>query len=121
MGKKILIVDDEKDILMILEKRLVKSGYTVFQAENGQEAIVLAKTHKPDLIVLDVVMPGIDGGEVADTLKADPQTKDIPIIFLTCLVTQGEEEERRIISGRYFVSKPYDPDELLLIIKNLQT
>jgi len=116
MSKKILIVDDEKDLLEILKVKLKDVGYEVLTAENGRDAIAKAKTQKPDLITLDIIMPDIDGAEVAEELKKDPETKNIPIIFLTCLVTKGEEE-KHVKGGRYFMAKPYDASELLQTIE----
>jgi len=113
MQKKILIVDDEKDVLEVLERRLSNAGYLVLKAENGKDAIMMAKSQHPDLIMLDIIMPDMDGAEAADILKSDPETKDIPIIFLTCLLTKEEVEGRKSISGRCFIAKPYNPDELL--------
>ena len=114
--EKILIVDDEKDVLMVLEKRLVDSGYAVIKSENGKEALIQAETETPDLIVLDVMMPGMDGVSVAETLKNNQTTKEIPVIFLTCLITKEEEKTGNVIAGEYFVAKPYNPDELVKII-----
>ena len=81
--KKILIVDDEKDVCSVLEKGLTSEGYFVLTASNGNDAIVLAKSRHPDLIILDVLMPDMDGGEDARRLKDVTGTKDIPVIFLT--------------------------------------
>lgn len=112
--KKILVVDDEHDILAILDKRLSKEGYLVIKADNGMDAIRLAKTQQPDLIVLDIIMPEMSGSEVAEKLKKDPLTKNIPVMFLTCLFTKKDEIEMgHETGGNYFVAKPYDPNELL--------
>lgn len=117
--KKILIVDDEKDVLILLEKRLSKAGYEVAQAANGRDALTLAKSEKPDLIVLDVMMPDMGGEEVAANLKNDAGTKDIPVIFLTCLFTKKEEVAKsHQIGDNLFFAKPYNPEELLAEIKN---
>ena len=89
--KKILIVDDENDVLILLKKGLTVKGYFVITATNGEDAIVLARSKHPDLIILDVLMPGMDGPEVDAKLKEDPKTKDIPIMFLTGLYTKKEE------------------------------
>jgi len=117
MKKKILIVDDEKDILALLGKRLSSSGYDVIKAENGKDAIVMAKNQSPDLIILDILMPGMDGSQTADILKNDATTKNIPIIFLTCLVTKDEEKEEHVRGGTYYIAKPYNPDEILNAVK----
>jgi len=116
MRKKILVVDDEPDILMLLGKSLTKAGYFVLKAQSAKEAIAIAKKELPNLILLDIVMPGIDGAKAAEILRNDPLTKDIPVIFLTCLFTKEEEKKGHAHAGRYFVAKPYDPDELLRII-----
>ena len=80
---KILVVDDEPDQLRILEKLLAARGHTVITATCGSDAIILARTKHPDLIILDIALPDILGGEVAATLKQYPQTSGIPIIFLS--------------------------------------
>jgi two-component system alkaline phosphatase synthesis response regulator PhoP len=112
--KKILIVDDEDDVLKVLEKRLTTAGYAVIKARNGEEAIRLVKSDRPSLILLDINMPGMDGGQVRGVLKSDPMTKDIPVIFLTCLLAKDEEKvlghER---GGDFFIAKPYNVDDLL--------
>jgi len=117
--RKILIVDDEMDALLMLEKRLVAEGYSVITATNGTDAIALAKSQRPDLIILDIVMPDIGGGEVAGWLKAVPETKNIPVIFLTALLSKTEEHrENHVITGNTF-AKPPDTEELLAYIKRL--
>jgi len=121
MRKKILIVDDEPDILMLLERRLSQEGYSVIKAQNAKEAIAAARKELPNLILLDIVMPGMDGAKAAEILRNDPLTKDIPVIFVTCLFTKEEEKKGHARAGRYFVAKPYDPEELLRIIaKNIR-
>lgn len=116
MKRRILIVDDEPDILQVLTARLQNAGYGVIKSSSGQDAIALAKKERPDLIVLDVMMPGVDGGDVAHVLQNSPETKDIPIIFLTCLVTKEEEKASKTIAGHDFIAKPYNPEELLKLI-----
>lgn len=117
--KKILIVDDEQDVLLMLEKRLVAEGYSVITATNGTDAIALAKSQRPDLIILDIVMPDIEGGKIAEWLKAVPETKNIPVIFLTALLSKTEERrESHVITGNTF-AKPLDTEELLAHIKRL--
>ncbi len=118
MNKKILIVDDDKDVLETLGARLSGSGYNVIKAQSGREAVTVAKKERPDLIILDIVMPGMDGGEAADILKKDPDTADIPVVFLTCLVTKDEEEKTgRFKGGKYFVAKPYESQDILDVIR----
>jgi CheY-like chemotaxis protein len=117
---KILVVDDEKDILLMLTKRLVANGYIVITADNGHDAIALAKSKSPDLIILDVLMPDMDGGEVAERLRNDPKTQNIPVIFLTALLAKNEDYKERHATARNITfAKPVDTEELLSQIKKL--
>ena len=121
-GAKLLVVDDEPDAVVILAKTLLARGYRVTTAESGLQAINLAKAEKPDLILLDILMPDMDGTQVAAALQKDPTTKNIPVIFLTCLITKKTQEigSRYHDTGRYaFMSKPYDLDNLLAEIDRL--
>lgn len=116
--KKILLVDDNEDVLEVLGKRLYNAGYQVIKAKSGREAIEKAKRELPNLIILDIFMPDIDGGDVAQSLKEDAAMKDIPVIFLTCLYTKQEEKrEGHLIKENFFLAKPYNPNELLEIIR----
>jgi CheY-like chemotaxis protein len=117
--KKVLIVDDERDALFILEKELTAKGYSVIAADNGSSALNLAKSEHPDLIILDIWMPGMDGPEVAAKLQENPRTKDIPVIFLTCLFQKSEEEEGRVVAGKVLIAKPYSIDALTTQIEKL--
>jgi len=117
-GKKILVVDDEKKIRELLELRLASEGYEVLQADNGEEGIEQARKQKPDLIIMDVMMPRMDGAEAVGHLKEDPQTKDIPVIFLTSMITKEEENEQAFgiqmnAKQHKFLAKPFDTPTLL--------
>ena len=119
MGPKVLVVDDEARILRLMEAMLVPAGYQVVLAENGTEAITKAMLSSPDVILLDVMMPGQDGFEVASKLRANKQTKDIPIVMVTAL---GEVKDRvkALESGADdFLTKPVDKTELLTRVKTL--
>jgi CheY-like chemotaxis protein len=117
---KILVVDDEKDVLLMLTKRLVANGYIVITADNGYDAITLAKSKSPDLIILDLLMPDMDGGEVAGKLRNDPKTQNIPVIFLTALLAKSEDcKERHTIARNITFAKPVDTAELLAEIEKL--
>jgi len=117
MQNTILLVDDEPDVVKLLSVRLVDNGYKVLKARSGKEALGIAKSKNPDLIILDVMMPGLDGSKTASLLKEDPKTKDIPIIFLTCLFTKEDEKKGNTEGGAFLVAKPYDGEQLLRIIK----
>jgi twitching motility two-component system response regulator PilH len=111
--KKILIIDDDIISQNMLKSTLAKAGYSVMMASNGEEGISKAKETPPHLIILDIMMPGLDGGQVANLLKADQAAKNIPIIFLSSLISENEEKislKNDLVS---FLSKPYNRDKLL--------
>jgi DNA-binding response OmpR family regulator len=116
MQYKILVVDDEPDVVQLLSARLSSGGYNVLKAYNGKNALAIAKKESPDLIILDIMMPELDGSKTAAILKEDPATKNIPVIFLTCLFTKDDETRGSMRGGTYFVAKPYDGDQLLNVI-----
>ncbi len=119
MEPKVLVVDDETRILRLMEATLIPAGYQVILAENGTEAITKASLSSPDVILLDVMMPGMDGFEVASKLRANKQTKAVPIVMVTAL---GEVKDRikALESGADdFLTKPVDKTELLMRIKTL--
>ena len=118
--KKILIIDDDEDLLFVLEERLTLEGYDVVSEVNGVKAIAMAKTQQPDLIILDVQMPIMEGGEVARRLKADPATQNIPILYLTCLLSNEESAQmKHDCGGSLMLSKSIDAKELISVIKNM--
>ena len=116
-AEKILIVDDEPDILEIVSFRLKKAGYKVLTAEDGQEALDIVRSKKPDLILLDLTLPGIDGYEVCRILKADKIFKSIPIIFLTASQVIKVEERSKGAEADDYILKPFEPEELLEKVK----
>lgn len=112
--RKILIVDDEEDALQMLGKRLTSEGYSVISATNGSDAIGLALLQRPDVIILDVLMPEMEGEEVAAKLKEYFRTKNIPIIYLTAIFTKEEEDKfRSKPTGKIIFAKPLDVPRLL--------
>lgn len=116
--KTLLLVDDEKDILDSLSSFLKRNSYNVLTADNGQDGLRLAKTEKPDLIILDLVLPDIDGSDVAVELLKHPITSQIPIIFLTGVMTKSEQERYgQIIGNRCIIAKPCRPEEILALVK----
>ena len=117
--KRILLVDDEAMITRTLKLYLEGTGnYEVRCQNQGREAVATARSFKPHLIMLDIVMPDIDGAEVAEKLQEDPTLKSIPIIFLTALVRPGEvAASGSEIGGFPFIAKPLDPDKIIAAIE----
>jgi CheY-like chemotaxis protein len=111
--KKILIVDDDSVNLKMLRNIFDNDEFHVIQASGGFEAVDIAKNDHPDLIILDIVMPDIDGGEVASILKNDPSTQKIPIIFLSSLIKKEEEKYSSTQEGVFLMAKPFDRNALL--------
>lgn len=119
--KKILIVDDEPDVLELFKMRLQKSGYEVVTASSGSEALDMSKSVVPDLVLLDIALPQMDGYEICRRLKGDPQTKGVQVAFMTCKDLKSESIiERCLEFGPCgFIDKLADTQELLGTIKDL--
>jgi len=117
--KKILITDDEADLREVLSMRLSKAGYNILEADNGKDALRIAKEEEPNLIILDIMMPEMDGMSVSQQLKENVVTKDIPIIFLTGLQDKTTESSDHRSGVNIIFAKPYEPKELLAIVKKL--
>jgi len=115
----ILLVDDEHDILDLIEYNLIKQGYSVTKADSGSSALAFAREHHPDLILLDIMMPGMDGYEVCSHLKQDPSLKNIPVIFLTARSDETSEVRGLDLGGDDYVTKPISISKLLSRIKAL--
>jgi CheY-like chemotaxis protein len=113
--KTILIVDDEEDFCHFVKLNLEQTGsFEVLTASNGQDGIKIAERYQPDLILLDIIMPQMTGTQVAEVLRGNKATKDIPIIFVTAIVKRGEVGSKDYqFGGNYFVFKPVKLDELL--------
>jgi len=118
--KKILVVDDEKDVLLVLARSLAAEGYSVITAENGRDAIIAAASEHPDLVILDVALPDMLGGEVAAKLKESIENKNLPIIFLSAMFSKTEESRKgHVVGSSMMFAKPYDRQELLTAIKKI--
>ncbi len=113
MPKRILVVDDEKDMVSVLLQRLKAGGYEAASANDGEEALRTIKKERFDLIILDIMMPIMDGTELGRILKNDPKTKNIPIIFLTALQTKQEDTGYDIVGPDVIFAKPFDIKELM--------
>jgi response regulator RpfG family c-di-GMP phosphodiesterase len=117
LAAKILIVDDEPLNVRVLEMTL-QDHYAVSVAYNGHVALSLAQAEKPDLVLLDVMMPGMNGFEVCETMKADPELTDIPVIFVTALEKSLDESRGLSLGAIDYITKPISPDLVLLRVKN---
>jgi len=117
MKEKILIVDDEKDIVKMLDYNLKKEGFRVISAYDGEDALDMAAREHPDLIVLDLMLPGIDGLEVCKTLKKESKTASIPIIMLTAKTQESDKVVGLELGADDYVTKPFSPRELIARIK----
>lgn len=119
MPKKILIVDDEPNVLQMLRIKLESSGYEISEADNGLTAINKAQEELPNLIILDLMLPKIDGFRVCSLLKRDPKFLGIPIIILTARAGSGDETQAKECGADLYITKPIDLDLLLTKIKEL--
>jgi len=113
--KKVLIVDDDKDICAITKKRLTQAGYEAMAALSGQEAISLCQTNHPDLVLLDIAMPDMDGYLVCERIRQDDKTKNIPVLFVTGkeLLPKGIDQRCQDLGACGYICKPFQIDELL--------
>jgi len=122
--KKILIADDDMDIVELVKNRLVRNDYEVIFSNDGDDAFKKALKHLPDLIIMDVMMPKLSGGEAVKLLKSNDKTKSIPVLFLSVLATNlpSDAEFRGInVGGKLYpaITKPFEAEELLSTIRSL--
>jgi DNA-binding response OmpR family regulator len=110
---RILIVDDESAIRLVCQLNLDSVGFQTLEASDGETALALARTELPDLILLDDMLPGIDGWDVAAELAASPETREIPILFLSARSDRSDEERGHEVGGLGYIRKPFDPNELI--------
>ncbi len=113
MTKMILIVEDESKNMTLIRDLLQASGYKTIEATDGEQGVELAKASKPDLILMDIQMPVMDGLEATRILKADTTTKDIPVLALTSYAMKGDEERILEAGCNGYLAKPFDIQELL--------
>ena len=117
MTQRILVVEDQEDNRQILRDLLTKSGFEIVEAENGEEALVAVAKQRPDLILMDIQLPLLDGYEATRRIKADPALRSIPIIVVTSYALSGDEAKAREAGCDAYVTKPYSPRQLLAKIK----
>ena len=119
MAKKILVIEDEVEINELVCSRLMMNGFEVISAQDGLEGLDMARKEKPDLIILDVMMPKLNGYQVCRMLKFDDKYKSIPIIFLTARSQQYDKEVGKEVSADSYIAKPFDGEVLLKEVKRL--
>ena len=115
--KRILVVEDQEDNRRILRDLLTNAGYEVIEADNGGEALRSVSARRPDLILMDIQLPVIDGYETTRRLKADPALRDIPVIVITSYALSGDEDKARAAGCDDYVTKPYSPRQVLAKIR----
>ena len=117
MKETILIVEDEKDIIKMLEYNLNKEGFKTLSVRDGEDACDLVNRERPDLIILDLMLPGMDGLEVCKTLKSDTKTASIPVIMLTAKSQESDKIVGLELGADDYMTKPFSPRELIARIK----
>ena len=118
-AKRILICDDDPVILRLLQVNLELEGYEVLSAHHGEEALEIASAEHPDLVILDIMMPRLDGYQTAERLKTQEDTKDIPVVFVSAKAQQSDIEKGKSYGVADYLTKPFDPSDLLEIVERL--
>jgi len=119
VSKRILVVEDQEDLRGMLRDLLTGSDYSVIEATDGAAGIAMAKSERPDLILMDIQMPVIDGYEATRQIRADPAIDGIPIIAVSSFAMKGDEQKARSASCDDYVTKPYSPMQLLKVIRGI--
>ena len=119
MSKKILIVDDEPDIVIALQFLMEQQGYYVITAQRGEFALDSIYQYKPDLVLLDIMLPGIDGYEVCEIVRLNPEYRYTKIIFLTAKSSEVEIAKGLALGGDAYITKPFLNDELVAKVKEI--
>ena len=117
MSGRILVIEDQEDNRRIVRDLLTASGFTLFEAVNGEEGLQLAEHERPDLILMDIQLPGMDGYEVTRRIKAQPHLQHIPIIAVTSYALSGDEQKAAAAGCDGYVTKPFSPRALLATIR----
>jgi DNA-binding response OmpR family regulator len=119
MAKRILVVDDEQDIVKMVGLRLKANGYEVLSAHDGHQGLEMAQKEKPDLIILDVMMPKMDGYKVCGLLKKDSRFAKTPVIMFTAKAQDKDKDLGREVGANAYLTKPFDPPALIAKVKEL--
>src|SRR4029078_259983 len=121
MSKRILMVEDTEDNRQILRDLFAATDYELIEAADGAAGLAMAQTHKPDLILMDIQLPVLDGYETTRRLKADPALRDIPVIAVTSYALSGDETKARAAGCDAYVTKPFSPRLLLAKVREFLT
>jgi len=121
MPLKVLVCDDERHIVRLIQVNLEREGYKVVTAYDGKEGLEKVQSEKPDLMVLDVMMPYMDGFEVLKTLRRDAATADLPVIMLTAKAQDKDVFEGYTYGADMYLTKPFNPRELIAFVKRIST
>ena len=119
MAARILVVDDDPPIVRLLRVNLEMEGYEVAVASNGKEALEAVKAHPPDLVLLDVILPGMDGLEVVTRLRRDPATARLPVVLLSARAQDADIRHGKGAGADEYVTKPFDPRDLLATVEGV--
>ena len=117
MSKRILVVEDHEENRRILRLLLTKAGFELIEAETGEEGVRLAETERPDLILMDIQLPGLDGYEATRRIKANPDLRAVPLIVVTSYALSGDEIKAKEAGSDGYVTKPFSPRALLAKIR----
>ena len=117
MSRRILLVEDHEDNRRIVRDLLTPQGYEVIEAVTGEDGVAMAGTHRPDLILMDIQLPGLDGYEATRRIKADPALRAIPIVVVTSYALSGDDVKAREAGCDAYVAKPFSPRALLAKIR----
>ena len=117
MTKRILLVEDTEDNRQIMRDLLSNAGYDMVEAQDGAAGVAMAHSHRPDLILMDIQLPVLDGYEATRRIKADPALRHIPIIAVTSYALSGDEAKTRAAGCDGYVAKPFSPKELLRVVQ----
>lgn len=117
MSKAILVVEDQEENRYLLRRLLTRAGYDMIEAVSGEDGIASAEAHRPDLILMDIQLPGVDGYEATRRIKANPALQSIPIIAVTSYALSGDEAKALAAGCDAYVAKPFSPRELLTTIR----
>ena len=118
---RILIVDDEPNIVLALELLMKKEGYEVRAVADGERAVQAAKEFRPDLILLDIMMPKMDGYEVCQSIRSDAQLKDVSIIMLTAKGREVEREKGLALGADHYITKPFSTRQVVMKVREILT